>query len=463
MLSETLAQYSALMVMKQLYGEDKIRRFLKFELDRYLRGRGGEVVEELPLVRVENQDYIHYRKGSLVMYLLQERLGEDGSTARCATLLDRYRFKGAPYPRSLDLVEALRAEATTPEEQALITDLFERITLYDLKVDRADRGPARRRPVGRHRAGRGAEVLRRRQGQRDARRRSPSASRSACSPPSPGAAPSTAANVIADGAPAPIRARQAGAAVRHRPEADPRRRRPLQLLHRPQLGRQCRAGDVMRLALRCHPDSRCLEAIRIDVEAVRSGSVLSLDFRLIGDNRGLLTIPDPATPAFRVGLWKHSCFEGFIRPNQGNGYCELNLSPSGEWAAYAFDKYRDGMRPVDPLPALAIAVARSDSLIELKAQMDLNGVSALPADRSWRLGLSAVIEDVDGNKSYWALAHPPGRRTSTIRIALRSNFRHREGHEIRHRPPARRPRPARAAGRAGASRCSPIRPRSPRT
>ncbi len=98
MLSETLAQYSALMVMKQLYGEDKIRRFLKFELDRYLRGRGGEVVEELPLARVENQPYIHYRKGSLVMYLLQDRLGEEAVNRALRTILEKYKFKGAPYP-----------------------------------------------------------------------------------------------------------------------------------------------------------------------------------------------------------------------------------------------------------------------------------------------------------------------------------------------------------------------------
>ena len=70
--------------MKHRYGEDKIRRFLKYELDTYLRSRGGEVIEELPLDRVENQGYIHYRKGSLVMYLLQDRLGEDASTRRCA-------------------------------------------------------------------------------------------------------------------------------------------------------------------------------------------------------------------------------------------------------------------------------------------------------------------------------------------------------------------------------------------
>jgi aminopeptidase N/ABC-type transport system involved in multi-copper enzyme maturation permease subunit len=134
MLSETLAQYSALMVMKHLYGEDQIRRFLKFELDGYLRGRGGEAVEEVPLERVENQQYIHYNKGSLVMYLLQERLGEAAVNRALRTVLDAHKFKGAPYPRSIELVEALRKEAKTAEDEALITDLFERITLYDLKV-----------------------------------------------------------------------------------------------------------------------------------------------------------------------------------------------------------------------------------------------------------------------------------------------------------------------------------------
>ena len=67
MLVETLAQYSALMVMKQKYGEAKMERFLQYELDRYLLGRSTEQKKELPLSRVENQPYIHYRKGSLVM------------------------------------------------------------------------------------------------------------------------------------------------------------------------------------------------------------------------------------------------------------------------------------------------------------------------------------------------------------------------------------------------------------
>jgi len=137
LLSETLAQYSALMVMKQLYGEDKIRRFLKFELDQYLAGRKGDVLGEQPLMRVENQQHIHYRKGSLVMYLLQHRLGEDAVNRALARLVATYRFKGAPYPRSLDLIAELRKEAKTPEDQALITDLFAKITIYDLKATQA--------------------------------------------------------------------------------------------------------------------------------------------------------------------------------------------------------------------------------------------------------------------------------------------------------------------------------------
>jgi ABC-2 type transport system permease protein len=137
LLSETLAQYSALMVMKELYGEDKIRRFLKFELDRYLAGRKGDVLDEQPLIRVENQQHIHYQKGSLVMYLLQHRLGEDAVNRALARLITRYKFKGAPYPRSLDLIAELRKEATTPEHQTLITDLFEVITIYDFKAKEA--------------------------------------------------------------------------------------------------------------------------------------------------------------------------------------------------------------------------------------------------------------------------------------------------------------------------------------
>ena len=132
-LVETMAQYSALMVMKHLYGEDKIRRFLKYELDSYLRARGSERIEELPLDRVEDQGYIHYRKGAVVMYLLQDRLGEDRVNAMLRTLLDKSRFKSQPYPRSLDLVNGFLGLARNPGERQLVLDLLDRITIYDLK------------------------------------------------------------------------------------------------------------------------------------------------------------------------------------------------------------------------------------------------------------------------------------------------------------------------------------------
>ncbi|HEY0113755.1 MAG TPA: M1 family aminopeptidase [Allosphingosinicella sp.] len=145
-LVETLAQYSALMVMREVKGEDQIRRALRTQLVGYLSGRANEQMEEVPLIRVGHQRYIMYNKGPLVLYLIQERLGEEAVNRALRSLLDRYKFKGAPHARSLDLVAALRAEAKTPEDQALITDLFERITLYDLK---AVTPHAVRRPDGR--------------------------------------------------------------------------------------------------------------------------------------------------------------------------------------------------------------------------------------------------------------------------------------------------------------------------
>jgi aminopeptidase N len=143
-LSETQAQYSALMVMEKLYGPDKIRRFLKFELDSYLRARGAERLEELPLEKNENQGYIHYNKGALVMYLLKDQIGKDNVDAALRDVLHAYAFKGPPYPTSLDLVSALRAHAPA-DQQGLITDLFEKITLWDVKATAVD---VKKRPDG---------------------------------------------------------------------------------------------------------------------------------------------------------------------------------------------------------------------------------------------------------------------------------------------------------------------------
>jgi aminopeptidase N len=130
LMSETLAQYSALMVMKRKYGDVKMRRFLKYELDKYLEGRSTERKQEQPLYRNESQPYIHYRKGSLAMYALQDYIGEDAVNRALASYVAKVAYKGPPYTTSRDLLAEFRA-VTPPEYQYLVEDLFETITLYE--------------------------------------------------------------------------------------------------------------------------------------------------------------------------------------------------------------------------------------------------------------------------------------------------------------------------------------------
>ncbi|MFQ5668974.1 MAG: M1 family aminopeptidase [Acidobacteriota bacterium] len=135
-LSETLAQYSALMVMEHEFGKDQMRRFLEYELDRYLRGRSTERKKEVPLLRAENQPYIHYRKGSLVMYALCDAIGEDAVNRALSHLLKQWAFKGPPYPTSRDLLAVLKEE--TPQDlRPWLSDLFEHITLYENRATKA--------------------------------------------------------------------------------------------------------------------------------------------------------------------------------------------------------------------------------------------------------------------------------------------------------------------------------------
>ena len=130
MMSETLAQYSALMVMKKKYGDAKMKRFLKYELDSYLLGRATERKKERALFRNENQPYIHYRKGSLAMYALQDAIGEDAVNRALASYIRKTAYQEPPYTTSRELLAEFRA-VTPPEFQYFITDLFETITLYE--------------------------------------------------------------------------------------------------------------------------------------------------------------------------------------------------------------------------------------------------------------------------------------------------------------------------------------------
>ena len=139
-MSETMSQYSALMVMEREYGPEKMRRFLKYELDSYLRGRGGELIEELPLILVENQPYIHYRKGSLATYALKDYVGEHALNEAFARYVEAVKFQEPPYTTSLEYLDFVRE--VVPEDRAyIIEDLFETITLYDYEATDATYEP----------------------------------------------------------------------------------------------------------------------------------------------------------------------------------------------------------------------------------------------------------------------------------------------------------------------------------
>ncbi|HEX5304669.1 MAG TPA: M1 family aminopeptidase [Dyella sp.] len=136
MLSESLSQYSALMVMKHRYGESQMRRFLKYELDAYLAGRATDPVKEEPLGKVENQQYIHYRKGSVVFYALQDYLGEDTLDGILKQFLLDKGFQMPPYTTSREFVDYLK-RGTDPKWHGLIDDLFWKITLFDNRITEA--------------------------------------------------------------------------------------------------------------------------------------------------------------------------------------------------------------------------------------------------------------------------------------------------------------------------------------
>ena len=137
--------------------------------------------------------------------------------------------------------------------------------------------------------------------------------------------------------------------------------------------------------------------VAVEVERI-APDLLGLTYRIGGDLRRV-AFPKPQANARTNGLWQHSCCEAFL--GAGQGYYELNFSPSSQWAAYRFDGHRAGMRNAtmdDP----AIAWTREGDAAKLVATI------RLPSDVKGPLGLSAIIEDTSGNRSFWALAHPPG-------------------------------------------------------
>jgi len=193
------------------------------------------------------------------------------------------------------------------------------------------------------------------------------------------------------------------------------------------------------IRLQPHPDS----LIRMPTPLVwvgRTGEVLRITFRIPGDT-STVELPAPIDPYTKQSmarradrLWENTCFECFVRPDGETGYLEFNFSPSMEWAAYSFEGYRDGMKDAD-LPVPAVIATPRPSRFELSARVELPGWG----ERSWLLNIAAIIREKDSNKSYWALAHPPGAPDFHHPDCFVLQLPPTGTHENRPRPPARRP------------------------
>ena len=159
------------------------------------------------------------------------------------------------------------------------------------------------------------------------------------------------------------------------------------------------------LELTCHPDApvSLVESITVHVDRFASG-VLRLRYH-VEIMLEALALPAPAEQSRSDNLWKTTCFELFAREPGHPDYAEFNFSPSRQWAAYHFGSYRESMNELDVDKIPDIGLDASETHFALEALVEL------PV--AWRaaaldLALSAVIEETDGTKSHWALAHPPG-------------------------------------------------------
>ncbi len=162
----------------------------------------------------------------------------------------------------------------------------------------------------------------------------------------------------------------------------------------------------MRFFLEPHPTSLSDAIDQLAVEIQRTSPLdVSARFRLTG-RLDQLNIPGPASAVHTDELWRDTCFEVFLKLVEGEAYEEFNFSPSGQWAAYSFSGYREGMtratHAVDPTSNIRTA----GDEIKVSAKLNLTGSAVLTPDEDWVAAVAAVVKSKDASMSYWALAHP---------------------------------------------------------
>jgi hypothetical protein len=163
------------------------------------------------------------------------------------------------------------------------------------------------------------------------------------------------------------------------------------------------------VSLKAHPRAQngAMRSIGVRVSRLHSGA-LTLTYALDAD-LDRLRIPQSRLSRSGDRLWQHTCFEIFLRRKDIPAYHEFNFSPSGEWAVYAFDRYREAALLENNDLTPSIAVRSTATKLELDVAIDLRGLSSQHTTDALMLAISAVIEARDGSLSYWALAHAPGK------------------------------------------------------
>jgi hypothetical protein len=163
---------------------------------------------------------------------------------------------------------------------------------------------------------------------------------------------------------------------------------------------------MQKCALTRHPDTPCdaIEHIEVDV-SYQAGGALRAQFRLLGDMDRVI-LPPPRASQREDELWRHTCCEVFVRAHEAAEYFEFNFSPSTAWAAYRFSGYREGMASAE-IGVPQIMLNRTADNAELVVTFNVPESDASLGKA--RLGLSCVIEELNGRISYWALAHPHGK------------------------------------------------------
>ena len=158
-------------------------------------------------------------------------------------------------------------------------------------------------------------------------------------------------------------------------------------------------------ALIPHPSGAtpaAVHSVTARVELVDTHS-LYFEYRLTGE-LAQLAIPRRSQSQRAERLWEHTCFEAFVACGTGARYFELNFSPSSEWAAYEFDGYRQGMRPLGLTRPPDVTVTSTPNELHVTATAAIRELAGAPWP--WRVGLTAVVEDGVGGRTYLALRHP---------------------------------------------------------